>query len=54
MAEPSQQEEFLGKAYDIRLIRRLWNFIVPYKRLFWMAMLLLPLQQAFEIGRAHV
>src|SRR5262245_47972209 len=54
MAEPSQQEEFLGKAYDIRLIRRLWNFIVPYKRLFWMAMLLLPLQQAFGLAQPYL
>ena len=54
MAEPSQQEEILGKAYDIRLIRRLWKFIVPYKRLFWMAMLLLPLQQAFGPAQPYL
>src|SRR5438093_670581 len=54
MAEPSQQEEILGKAYDIRLIRRLWKFIVPYKRLFWMAMLLLPLQQAFGLAQPYL
>src|SRR5215475_11431333 len=54
MSEPSQQEEFLGKAYDIRLIRRLWNFIVPYKRLFWTAMLLLPLQQAFGLAQPYL
>src|SRR5499426_4730438 len=54
MAEPSQQEEFLGKAYDIRLIRRLWNFIVPNKRLFWAAMLLLPLQQAFGLAQPYL
>src|SRR6266498_2630826 len=54
MAEPSQQEEILGKAYDIRLIRRLWKFILPYKRLFWMAMLLLPLQQAFGLAQPYL
>src|SRR5215470_15939819 len=54
MAEPSQQEEFLGKAYDIRLIRRLWNFIVPYKRMFWLAMALLPLQQAFGLAQPYL
>ena len=54
MAEPFQQEEILGKAYDIRLIRRLWKFIVPYKRLFWMAMLLLPLQQAFGLAQPYL
>jgi hypothetical protein len=45
MAEPSQQEESLGKAYDFGLIKRLWRFIGPYKHLFWTAMLLLLLQQ---------
>ena len=51
MAESSPQEEIFGKAYDIRLIKRLWRFIVPYKRLFLMAMLILPLQQAFGLAQ---
>ncbi len=36
MAQAAQQEEVLGKAYDLRLIRRLWKFIIPYKRLFYL------------------
>ena len=35
----AHQEENFGKAYDVRLLRRLWRFVVPYKRLFWLAML---------------
>src|SRR5919109_3875435 len=54
MAEPSHQEELLGKAYDLRLIKRLWNFIIPYKRLFWTAMLLLPVQQAFGLAQPYL
>lgn len=54
MANPSQQEEILGKAYDLRLIRRLWKYIHPYKRLFWLAMLLLPLQQAFGLAQPYL
>ena len=54
MSEPSQQEEILGKAYDLRLIKRLWRFIVPYKWLFWAAMLLLPLQQAFGLAQPYL
>src|SRR5215468_6174124 len=27
-----QEDEILGKAYDGRLARRLWNFIQPYQR----------------------
>jgi ATP-binding cassette subfamily B multidrug efflux pump len=54
MAETVQQEEVLGKVYDIRLIKRLWQFIVPYQRLFWIAMLLLPLQQAFGLAQPYL
>ena len=54
MAEPSQQEEILGKAYDLRLIRRLWRYIRPYKRLFFFAMFLLPLQQAFGLAQPYL
>ena len=54
MAQAAQQEEVLGKAYDVRLIRRLWKFIVPYKRLFYLTMLLLPLQQAFGVAQPYL
>src|SRR5438093_10579159 len=54
MAEPLQQEEILGKAYDLRLIKRLWQFMAPYKRLFWLGMLLLPLQQAFGLAQPYL
>ena len=54
MANLSQQEEILGKAYDLRLIRRLWKYIHPYRRLFWLAMLLLPLQQAFGLAQPYL
>ncbi len=54
MAEISHPEEVLGKAYDFRLIKRLWKFIVPYKRLFLLAMLLLPLQQAFGLAQPYL
>jgi ATP-binding cassette subfamily B protein len=54
MAESPEQEEFFGKAYDLRLVKRLWRFIVPYKRLFLVAMLLLPLQQAFGLAQPYL
>ena len=54
MADPSHQEESLGKAYDLRLIRRLWRYIRPYKRLFFFAMLLLPIQQAFGLAQPYL
>jgi len=54
MAQAGQQEEVLGKAYDFRLIRRLWHFIVPYKRLFLWSLLVLPLQQAFGLAQPYL
>jgi ATP-binding cassette subfamily B protein len=54
MAQADQQEEILGKAYDYRLIKRLWKFIIPYKRLFFLSMLLLPLQQAFGLAQPYL
>jgi ATP-binding cassette subfamily B multidrug efflux pump len=50
----AHQEEIFGKAYDLRLIRRLWRFVVPYKRLFWLAMLLLPLLQVFGLAQPYL
>jgi ATP-binding cassette subfamily B protein len=54
MAQASQQEEILGKAYDFRLIQRLWHFIRPYKRLFLLSLLLLPLQQALGLAQPYL
>jgi len=54
MAAPAQQEEILGKAYDLKLAKRLWKFIIPYKRMFWLAMALLPLQQAFGLAQPYL
>jgi ATP-binding cassette subfamily B protein len=34
-----QEDEILGKAYDARLMRRLWEYMAPHKKLFAAAML---------------
>ena len=34
-----QEDEILGKAYDGRLVRRLWAFVRPYRRLVWLTLL---------------
>jgi ATP-binding cassette subfamily B protein len=54
VAGESRAEEQLGRAYDFRLIRRLWWFIYPYRRLFFAAMLLLPLQQLFGLAQPYI
>ena len=30
MSEALHEEEALGKAYDLRLLRRLWQYVRPY------------------------
>jgi ATP-binding cassette subfamily B protein len=47
-------EEVYGKAYDIRLIRRLWRFLLPYKRIFYSALLLLPFLQLFGLAQPYL
>ncbi len=54
MAVEGHEEEIFGKAYDLKLIQRLWRFILPYKRLFWFSMLLLPLQQVFGLAQPYI
>jgi ABC-type multidrug transport system fused ATPase/permease subunit len=31
MSEHLQEEENLGKAYDLRILRRLWRYVAPYR-----------------------
>lgn len=40
-----------GKAYDLALIRRLWHFLSPHRRIFFLSLLLLPLQQGFGLAQ---
>ncbi|MBI2997812.1 MAG: ABC transporter ATP-binding protein [Deltaproteobacteria bacterium] len=54
MAAASHEEEIFGKAYDLKLIKRLWRFMLPYKKLFWLSMLLLPLLQLFGLAQPYI
>ncbi|HXQ24371.1 MAG TPA: ABC transporter ATP-binding protein [Candidatus Acidoferrales bacterium] len=47
-------ERELGKAYDARLIRRLWRYIRPYQRDFWLAMGCLPLMSVFVLAQPYI
>jgi len=48
------EEQSLGKAYDARLVRRIWGFVRPYRRVFWAALLLSPLNQAFSLVQPYL
>lgn len=52
--ESYQQEEIFGKAYDLRLVRRLWQYLTPYRTLFWFSLALLPLQQLFGLAQPYL
>jgi ATP-binding cassette subfamily B multidrug efflux pump len=47
------QEEIFGKAYDLRLVRRLWQYLKPYRAIFWFSLTLLPLQQLFGLAQPY-
>jgi len=46
--------EALGKAYDARLIRRLWTFIRPYRHTFWLSVVCLPLNAACMLAQPYI
>ena len=52
MSDEAQDE--IGKAYDARLLRRLWEFVRPYRGIFWAALLLSPVNQAFSLVQPYL
>jgi ATP-binding cassette subfamily B multidrug efflux pump len=50
----SGQEAALGKAYDARLIRRLWRYIRPYRGDFLLAMACLPATSVFVLAQPYI
>ena len=48
------READLGKAYDARLVRRLWAYIRPHRAWFWAAMLCLPLTSACSLAQPYL
>ena len=49
-----QREADIGKAYDARLMRRLWAYIRPHRGVFWAAMLCLPLTSACSLAQPYL
>ena len=40
--DPFREEAILGRAYDARLVRRLWPFVRPHRRWLLFSLLLMP------------
>jgi len=48
------EEAALGKAYDARLMRRLWTYIRPYRQPFLTSLLMLPLVSACSLVQPYL
>lgn len=53
-ARGTQAEATLGRTRDVELVARLWGYIRPYKRLFAIAMLLLPATSACLLAQPYI
>jgi ATP-binding cassette subfamily B multidrug efflux pump len=53
-AASAGDEQALGKAYDARLIRRLWAYIRPYRRDFWLSVACLPAISVFALAQPYI
>lgn len=54
-AKPERgDEEVLGKAYDRRLVARLWQFVRPHWKLLVVAMVLIPIAIGFEVVQPYL
>jgi ATP-binding cassette subfamily B protein len=47
-------EEVLGKAYDARLMKRLWRFVRPHWRLLVAALVMMPITVGFELAQPYL
>lgn len=49
MNAQEDRENVSGKAYDAELARRLWRFVRPHRKVFFLSLLLLPAHQFFNL-----
>jgi ATP-binding cassette, subfamily B, multidrug efflux pump len=47
-------EEELGRVYDWRLLKWVWSYVRPYRRLFWLSMLLMPLNSVLALTQPYI
>ena len=49
-----QREDALGKPYDLALLRRLWRYVRPYRKQFFLSLVCLPLTSAFLLAQPYI
>ncbi|HKV54165.1 MAG TPA: ABC transporter ATP-binding protein [Candidatus Binataceae bacterium] len=47
-------EPEFGRAYDWRLIKWVWGYVRPYRRLFWLSVILMPLNSGFALAQPYI
>jgi ATP-binding cassette subfamily B multidrug efflux pump len=47
-------EEKLGRVYDLKLLRWVWSYVHPYRRLFFLSMVLMPLNSLFALAQPYI
>jgi ATP-binding cassette, subfamily B, multidrug efflux pump len=47
-------EEELGRVYDARLLKWVWSYVRPYQHLFWLSVLLMPLNTVFALAQPYL
>ena len=51
---PLTEENQPGRGYDVRLLKWVWGFIRPYQRLFFFAVLLMPVNSIFSLLQPYI
>jgi ATP-binding cassette subfamily B protein len=51
--QPFDDEEF-GRAYDWRLLKWVWSYVRPYRGLFLLSIILMPLNSGFALAQPYV
>ena len=47
-------EEKLGRVYDLKLLRWVWSYVHPYRRLFSLSVVLMPLNSMFALAQPYI
>jgi len=51
---PMDRDEILGKAYDLRLMMRLWRYVRPYRRTFWLSIVCLAVSSIALLAQPYL
>src|SRR5258708_32755469 len=48
------EEKQLGRARDYALLKFVWTYVRPYRRLFFLSVILMPLNSAFALAQPYI